>query len=137
MILITSHTKNSLGQEHTSISFLKARRKDEKHKDKVKWAITNQEMIDKLCKRYKVQMVCLGDYYRLVPKEGVDEIEKFAEAMSNVSRTEPLFKLIISDEEQPKDPILLAQSPFGNWWYVLGAWDKEVEIVDDLIYKGR
>ena len=137
MKVLSRHTKNSLSQEHTAIAFLKARKKYEKHKDLFKWAITIQAIIDKLCKRYKVQMVGLGDYYRLVPREGVDEIEKFAEAMSCVSRNDPLFKLIISDEERPKDPILLAQSPFGSWFYVLGAWDKEVEIVDKLIYKGE
>ena len=137
MKVLSRHTKNSLSQEHTAIAFLKARKKYDRNKHLFRWAITNQEMIDKLCKKYKVHLVSLGDYYRLVPKEGVDQIENFAENMSRVSRNDPLFKLIISDEEKPKDPILLAQSPFGSWFYVLGAWDKEVEIVDKLIYKGE
>ena len=47
--------------------------------------------------------------------------------------------LIIDDggKETRKDPILLAKSPFGNWFYVLGAWDKEVQYIDDLIYYNK
>ncbi len=30
------------------------------------------------------------------------------------------------------DPILLAQSPFGIFWDVLGAWDEEILLLEEL-----
>ena len=140
MKVLQQHTRNvDLKHEKIAIGFLKARKKYLKYKDEFKWAITNQDMIDKLCKKYKVKKVSFGDYYRNIPKEGVDEIKKFGEALQNVSNNDPLFELIIDEggKEEKKDPILLATSPFGNWYYILGAWDREVEIVDALIYGGK
>ena len=129
----------NLIQEAQALQYLQSRKKYEKNKDKFKWAITNADLIGKLCKEYKVRLVDISGYYRNVPTEGVDEIKKFAEAVEYVTNAEPTFKLIIDDngKETKKDPILLATSPFGNWYYILGAWDKEVEIVDDLIYKRK
>ncbi len=138
--VLKQHLRNTnLDHEEIAIGFLKARKKYLKYKDDFKWAITNKDMIDKLCKKYKVRMVSIGNYYRNIPKEGVEEIKKFGVALQNISNKDPEFKLIIDDggKETRKDPILLALSPFGNWYYILGAWDKEVEIVDDLIYKGK
>ncbi len=140
MKVLQQHTRNvDLKHEKIAIGFLKARKKYLKYKDEFKWAITNKDMIDKLCKKYKVKKVSFGNYYRNIPKEGVDEIKKFGEALQNVSNNDPLFELIIDDggKEEKKDPILLATSPFGNWYYLLGAWDKEILIIDDLIYKGK
>ena len=140
MKVLSQHLRGtSLDQEEAAIVFLKARKKYMKYKDDFKWAITNKDLIDKLCDKYKVRMVGISMYYRNIPKEGVDEIEKFGLALSKINSRDPQFKLIIDEKgkETRKDPILLAQSPFGNWFYILGAWDKEVEIVDDLIYKRK
>lgn len=140
MKVLTQHTRNvDLKHEKIAIGFLKARKKYLKYKDLFKWAITNKDMIDKLCKKYKVRKANFNSYYRNIPKEGVDEIKKFGEAFQKVSNNDPVFELIIDDggKEERKDPILLATSPFGNWYYILGAWDREVEIVDALIYGGK
>lgn len=140
MKVLEQHTRGvDLKHEKIAIDYLKSRKKYEKYKDLFKWSITNKDMIDKLCKKYKVKKVSFNNFYRNIPKEGVDEIKKFGEAFQNVSNNDPLFELIIDEggKETKKDPILLATSPFGNWYYILGAWDKEVEIVDDLIYKGK
>ena len=139
MNALTQHVRGAdLQHEKIALGFLLARKKYEKNVTKFQWAITNQDMIDELCKKYKVKTVGIDLYYRNIPTEGVDEIKKFGEALAYVSHNDPIFKLIIDDggKEEKKDPILLAQSPFGNWYYILGAWDKEVEIVDKLIYKG-
>ena len=140
MKVLTQHTRNvDLKHEKIAVDYLKARKKYEKYKDLFKWAITNKDMIDKLCKKYKVKKVSFNDYYRNIPKEGVDEIKKFGEALQNISSNDPEFSLIIDDggKEQRKDPILLANSPFGNLYYILCDWDKEILIVDDLIYNGK
>jgi len=71
--------------------------------------------------------------------EAIDEIENFEKAFAKVSDKDLELSLIIDSDgkEKKKDPILLAHSPFGRWWYVLGVWDREVLYVDDIIYNGK
>lgn len=126
--------------EVEALRFLKARTKYEKTKSKFAWGITTQALIADLCSKYKVQVVSFGGYYKCVPNEALDELEKFMKAYESVcGDLEPVLKLIVDygGKETKKDPILLAGSPFGRWYYILGAWDKEVEIVDDLLYNGK
>jgi hypothetical protein len=128
----------NLSNENEALGFLKARKNYLKYKNTFAWETTSDELIEKLCKTYKVRMVEFSSYARNIPAEAIDELEKFNNAYEKVRDDMPILKLIIDDtvesKERKKDPILLASSPFGAWWYVLGAWDKEVEIIDDLIY---
>lgn len=113
------------------------------------WALTTREAVDDLCKRYSLKVVPLKQYYTTVPKEGVQEIDRYTNAYKVVAGDNPIFELIIKDtsdlpkEEAKKttkkdrDPILLANSPFGNFLMILGAWDDEVEVVDEIIYNGK
>jgi len=125
--------------ELEALTYLKARKSFKRYGKMFNWAVTNQELVDKLCKDYKVQLVSFNTFYKTVPNEALDELEKFNDAWEYVSEEKPDLKLITDQggPEDVKDPILLAKSPFGRWYYILGAWDKEVEIVDDLIYKGK
>jgi hypothetical protein len=139
-----------LVDEHKALFFLKNRRKylDTKKKYPIDWAMTNRDAVDDLCKRYKLQVVPLKQYYTLVPNEGIKEMSRFTKAYVAVTGDKPIFELIIKEkesvpEEQKKrvrkdrDPILVANSPFGNFMFVLGAWDDEVEFVDEIIYDGK
>ena len=125
--------------EEMALAFLKARQKYVKYVQLFQWQVTTMEKINALCQKYKVSFVGFKSFYKSIPMEAVDEIEKFAKAFAKVCKEEPVFHMIIDSggKETRKDPILLAASPFGRWLYILGAWDKEVEIVDDLIYKGK
>jgi hypothetical protein len=129
----------SAGDEKEALIYLNARKKLSKVVTKFAWATTNQKLIERLCSIYKLRIVIFDSYYKNVPMEAVDELEKFLDAWVLVRKDKPQFKLIIDEggKETKKDPILLAPSPFGKWYYILGAWDKEVEIVDDLIYNGK
>ena len=132
--------KANIYNEETALVYLRARLKLPKYINQFNWKTTNSTLIQELCKKYKVQMVGFGGYARNVPAEAIEEIEKYIKAWELVVKDyEPVFELIIDSggKEQKKDPILLAKSPFGNWYYVLGAWDKEVEIIDDIIYNGK
>jgi hypothetical protein len=129
-----------LKDEEEALGYLMARKKYVKLQKAFKWEVTNQELIDNLCKKYKVKMVNFNSYVKVVPNEALDELEMFLEGCRAVSKKlTPTLKLIVDDggKETRRDPILLASSPFGRWWYVLGAWDKEVEIVESLIYRGE
>jgi len=125
--------------EIEALKYLKARLKYLKYAKLFRWAITTNEKIAELLKTYKLSNVGFRSYFKSVPMEAIDELEKFMNAWKKVSNTEPDLRLIIDDggTETKKDPILLASSPFGKWFYVLGAWDKEVQYVDDIVYKGK
>lgn len=129
-----------ISDEEIALKFLQARKKYEGTKDSFRWPVTSQEKIDKLCSKYKLRTVSFTSFYKTVPAEGLNEMEYFMEAYQKVRKDEPFFQLIVDEtgeETKKADPILLAGSPFGNWYYVLGAWDKEIEIVDQLVYPKR
>lgn len=125
--------------ELVALRFLKARKKYNKYKSKFTWAITTDAKIKELLAKYKLTTSNLQPNYKNIPMEAIDEIEKFADAFECVDEGKPEFQLImdVGGKEQKKDPILLAGSPFGKYYYILGAWDKEVEYVDDLVYNGK
>ena len=129
----------SARDEKMALGFLEARKKFPKYGHMFKWSVTNMDAIDALCNKYKVQYVNFSGYYKTVPNEALDELEAFMTAWKKVRKDEPLIKLITDEggPEQVKDPILLAASPFGKWFYILGAWDKEIEFVDELVYGNK
>ena len=143
--LLTEELGMKVEDEYEALAFLRARKNYLKCKGEFNWATTTFALIEKLLSSYKLKMVDLSDYYKTVPTEAIDELEKFIAVYKKVcgKNLKPVLKLIIEDtptsRERTKrtDPILLAGSPFGKWFYVLGAWDKEVEVVDDLIYHGK
>lgn len=132
--------------EDEALIFLYSRQKLQKLKGEhaFTWPVTTRDKITKLCKTYKLELVNFRGYYKTVPMEAIDELEKFCKEYERFTDTEPDFKLIIDDapapeerqsRERKKDPILLASSPFGRWYHVLGAWDKEVLVIDELLYR--
>lgn len=135
----------STPDEDEALIFLYARQKLLKLKEKhnFNWPVTTKDKIEKLCRTYKLELVQFRSYYKTVPMEAIDELEKFCKEYERFTDTEPELKLIIDDapapgesqsRERKKDPILLASSPFGRWYHVLGAWDLHVEVVDELLY---
>lgn len=128
-----------LTDEREALGYLLARQKFKKYGAKFAWKVTTQEKINELLSKYKLMLVSFQGYAKNVPNEALDEIEQFAEAYGHITDEAPVLQLICDQggPEQKKDPILLAKSPFGRWFYILGAWDKEVEYVDDLIYNGK
>jgi hypothetical protein len=137
-----------LGDENRTLFFLKNRKKylKTRKKNPIDWAMTNREAIKDLCSRYKLRSVPLKQYYTLVPSQGLEEMSRYTKAYKAVTGDEPIFELIIKEAQalppdeakevrkKDRDPILVANSPFSNSMFVLGAWDDEVEVVDEIIY---
>ncbi len=125
--------------EIEALHFLEARKKYLKFQDSFNWPAVTFESAQKLCKKYKLKQTSLSINYKNLPTEAIDEMEAYIQVWEKVREDKPLFVLIVDDggRETKKDPILLAMSPFGKWYHFLGAWDKEVEYVDDIIYKGK
>jgi len=149
--VLKEHLKEDhLMDEHKALFFLKNRRKylDTRKKFPLNWAMTNRDAINDLCKRYKLQTVPLKQYYTLIPKEGITEMGRYTKAYKAITGDLPIFELVIKDAEvkqeekkervkKDRDPILVANSPLGDFMFVIGAWDDEVEFVDEIIYNGK
>ncbi len=134
-----------LGDELKTLFYLENRKKylEIREKNPLDWGLTTQEAIDDLCKTYKLRIVPLKQYYTLVPMDGIQEMKRFTSAYKAITGDVPIIELIIKDdrgEEKPtqrkkdRDPIMVANSPLGSHLFILGAWDDEVAIVDEIIY---
>ncbi len=130
-------------EEKQVLAWLEARKKGVK-KDVFKdftWPVTTTDKVAALLKKYKLQETSFQQYTLAVPAEAIDEMEKFVDLYRKVSDDDPEFILIIEDTPkarvQRRDPIILATSPFGKFLHVIGAWDKEVEIMHELYMKGK
>jgi len=71
------------------------------------------------------------------PKEAVNAMSEYQQMCEKVCGQKTHFFVIADkkDFEQRntrRDPILLAQSPFGFFWQILGAWDEEMIYLGDL-----
>ena len=72
-----------------------------------------------------------------LPKEAIDEMKKYTDNTKELCDKKPIFYIIADKKdfgktEGRKDPILLAQSPFGHFWQIIGAWDKEMLFLEEL-----
>ena len=139
--------KDDLGaaaiEEQNVLSWLEARKKGVKAKimSQFDWPVTTTEKLSDLLKKYKLTETTFNEYSLAVPQEAIDEMEKYVNLCRKVTKDEPEFILVIEDtpvqKTKHRDPIVLATSPFGKFLHVLGAWDKEVEIMHELYFKGK
>lgn len=72
-----------------------------------------------------------------LPKEAIKQINAYNKLTEALCGKRTNFYLIKekakkSDVERRRDPILLAQSPFGFFWQILGAWDDEIKFLEEL-----
>lgn len=72
-----------------------------------------------------------------MPKEAVDVMKRYNKTTQDLCKKDPVFYIIADKKDFKKsdkrrDPILLAQSPFGHFWQILGAWDEEMMLLEDL-----
>lgn len=98
---------------------------------------TNDEKIDQLLKKYKLEVHKSELFVPSFPKEAIDVMTEYTEVTQRLTKEKPVFYVIAEHEDFEKkrkvnDPILLVQSPFGFYWQVLGAWDKEMILLSEL-----
>lgn len=72
-----------------------------------------------------------------MPKEAVDVMKKYNTNCTKICEKKAVFYIIANKKDFEKtqtrrDPILLAQSPFGHFWQILGAWDEEMILLEEL-----
>lgn len=72
-----------------------------------------------------------------MPKEAVSAMNDYNKHTKQICSKQAVFYIVADKKDFQKtssrrDPILLAQSPFGHFWQILGAWDKEMLLLENL-----
>lgn len=98
---------------------------------------TTDEKIQQLLSKYKLVFKSSDLFVPTFPKEAIDIMVKYTEVTVTIAEEKPVFYVIAEEEDfkekfRRKDPILLVQSPFGFYWQILGAWDKEMLLLSEL-----
>lgn len=98
--------------------------------------ITNNKLIQELIKKYKLVFRPMGGITKEMPLEVVEALDKFCQPLEKAGIVfgREDFYLIAPEDwwQKERDPILLVESPFGNYFYIICAWDKEVDILGEL-----
>ncbi len=99
---------------------------------------TTNTLISELLKNHKHLMFQpSGKFIPDFPKDAIDAMKEYTFMCESLCNKKPVFYVIgqhsdFQEVNKRRDPILLAQSPFGHFWQVLGAWDEEMIYLGDL-----
>lgn len=99
---------------------------------------TTTSKIDELLEKHDyLQLGKVEAFLADMPKDATETMKEYTNQTQELCGKKPIFYIIASKEDFKKvakrrDPILLAQSPFGHVWQILGAWDKEMLFLEEL-----
>ena len=98
---------------------------------------TTDEKIDILLEKYDLVMKTSDLFVPEFPDDAIAVMKKYSENMEKLCKKKPVFYVIAEPDKfkkayERRDPILLVQSPFGFYWQILGAWDKEMILLSEL-----
>lgn len=98
---------------------------------------TTEEKIDKILDKYELVMKSADIFIPEFPDIGVKIMNEYTDIMQKICGKLPVFYVIAEESSFKKayikrDPILLVQSPFGFYWQILAAWDKELLLLSEL-----
>lgn len=102
-----------------------------------KFENTTQEKIDDLLAKYELEMHPSDIFVPEFPDDAVKIMKDYTKKVKAISGKSPVFYVIAEPAHFKKvngkrDPILLVQSPFGFYYQILGAWDKEMLVLSCL-----
>lgn len=98
---------------------------------------TDDDKIKDFLKKYDLVMETADIFVPDFPPDAIKIMKGYQKQVKKITDKKPIFYVIAEKEDfeyadDKRDPILLAQSPFGFYWQILGAWDKELEYLADL-----
>ncbi len=98
---------------------------------------TTQRMAQLLKDHDHLKLDTIEQFVADLPKEAIDTMKQYQKTTQKLCEKDPVFYLIANKKDFEKsdkrrDPILFAQSPFGHFWQILGAWDEEMLLLEDL-----
>jgi hypothetical protein len=98
---------------------------------------TTDEKIDVILSKYALVMKAADIFIPEFPNEAIESMKQYTAKMQLICAKKPVFYVIAEEKHfkkayEKRDPILLVQSPFGFFWQILGAWDKEMILLSEL-----
>ena len=99
---------------------------------------TSSSKIDEVVKAHDyLKIGQIAQFLADMPKEAVEAMKQYNEHTDAICGKQAVFYIIADKKDFEKttkrrDPILLAQSPFGHFWNIIGAWDKEMLLLENL-----
>lgn len=102
------------------------------------YAYTTSSRVAELVKEHSyLKIGQIAQFLADMPKEAVDAMKAYNTHTNELCGKQAVYYIIADKKDFEKsntrrDPILLAQSPFGHVWQILGAWDKEMLFVEEL-----
>jgi len=92
---------------------------------------------DLLKKHTNLNMKVVAEFVADLPPEAVKVMKDYDNNVEKLCKKKSIFYIIANSNdfkktERRRDPILLAQSPFGHFWQILGAWDEEMILLEEL-----
>lgn len=98
---------------------------------------TTSKIADMTKKHDHLKMGQIAQFVADMPKEATQVMKEYTKQCDELCSKKPVFYIIADKKdfqksEKRRDPILLAQSPFGHFWQILGAWDEEMLLLEEL-----
>ena|ERR1035437_2227288 len=99
---------------------------------------TTSSKIEALVKEHShLQLGQVAQFVADLPKEAIDAMKAYNKNVDGLCGKQAVFYIIADKKDFKKsnnrrDPILLAQSPFGHVWQIIGAWADEVLFLPEL-----
>lgn len=121
------------------IERLENRKKYPEHKEFFdRFNNTTDEKIEVLLDKYPNLLMKSADIFiPEFPDDAIAVMKEYTEKVKTICSKAPVFYVIAEQSlfkksYEKRDPILLVQSPFGFYWQILGAWDKEMLLLSEL-----
>lgn len=98
---------------------------------------TTEDKIKALTTKHDLVMETADIFIPEFPDEAVSIMVNYTKEVEKITDKKLVFYVIAEKEDfkqadDKRDPILLVQSPFGFYYQILGAWDKEMLILHEL-----
>lgn len=99
---------------------------------------TTTTRVNKLIKDHDhLQIGKIAQFIADMPKEATEIMKEYNKSCKELCDKQAVYYIVADKKDFKKsegrrDPILLVQSPFGHFWQILGAWDKEMLLLEEL-----
>jgi len=109
----------------------------EHHRYFEKFQNTDDGKVAKLLDKYDLVMNESDIFIPEFPDEAIQIMKEYEGQVRFITKKKLVFYVIAEpdkfrDAYDKRDPILLVQSPFGFYYQILGAWDKEMLLLSEL-----
>ena len=102
-----------------------------------KYDTTSDAKVQEVIGKHHLQMGDPDLFIPELPDDAIQSMDEFTSAVKAVSGKKPRYYIIAQPADfqkkaEGRDPILIGQSPFGFFYYIIGAWDAEMLYLPEL-----